>query len=185
MNEIKFSTAIIDLTDPSRRLSTKDRENFSWWSDKTTEEKHMLSLSVRDIQETLLVGIFVFNGKADPIAGAGIFKPRTWDGKEPHFNDHQVVELGTNYVLPEYRNQGIGTHLIGERLKYAKEKEWVSVSISSNEIMHRAFSKFNCFIMDEDAGKHGHLMEHLCLRCKTDRETCKCCPFAEKSAWIF
>lgn len=103
--------------------------------------------------------------------------------KEPFLNGSRVVELGTNFVLPEYRNKGIGTKLIEERLRYAKEKKWIPVSISSNEFMHKAFIRLKGILMENNP-IYFDLRETLCLRCR-DKEGCKCCPCKKRCAWLF
>ncbi|MCC6448130.1 MAG: GNAT family N-acetyltransferase [Chitinophagaceae bacterium] len=177
-------TEFLDFTEDSRRSCLTINENLLWWSEKTKEEDHMLTLSIDEIKNTLLMAIFAFNEDDNQlIAAAGIFIPRTWNDSRPYFNTKMVVEIGTNFVLPVYRNQGIGAQLIEERLNYAKAKNWIPVSISSNEIVHKSFVKLNGSLMEDDPDCE-ELIKLLCLRCPNG-ESCKCCPIIPGCGWIF
>ncbi len=182
----QISTQILDLTN-RRRQEEEDlifNEKLLWWSEKTEQEKHMLTLSMEEIKSTLLMATFAFD-EGYLIGAAGIFLPRTWNQSEPYFKGRKVVEIGTNFVLPEYRNQGIGTQLIEERLIFAKKQNWVPVSISSNEIVQKAFVRLGGSLMEDDPEHYADLIDQLCLRCTTKKDECSCCPLAANCAWIF
>ncbi|MCE9585513.1 GNAT family N-acetyltransferase [Candidatus Nomurabacteria bacterium] len=174
---------IFDFTDRNRQESARITQNFEWWSCKTREEKHMLTLSVDEIKSTLLMAVFSYENN-EIIGAAGIFLPRTCDKSEPYLDGKKVVEIGTNFVLPDYRGNGIGESLIRERLKFAKEKNWVSVSISSNEVVQKIFRKVNGCLM-EDHSCCEALRKTLCLRCNDRKENCKICPLFKDCSWVF
>lgn len=186
-----IQTNILDFTNGSRQENMDNMEinkNLLWWSEKTRQEEHMLTLSIEEIKDTLLVAVFAFSEEKENenlIAAAGIFLPRTWNKSEPYFNGKRVVEIGTNFVLQEHRRQGIGTELIDARLKYAKEQNWVPVSISSNEIVQKALKKLGGSLMEEDESC-SEIRDLLCLRSKCEgKQPCKCCPLVFGCGWIF
>lgn len=178
------TTQILDLTQRRRQADDLLNDNLVWWSEMTKQEKHMLTLTIDEIKDTLLMAVFASNDDSKLIAAAGIFQPRTWSKSQPYYNGKKVVEIGTNYVLPEYRNQGIGTQLIEERLAFAKKQDWVAVSISSNQIVQKAFVNLNGSLMENDP-ECSDLIDLLCLRCKDNREDCSCCPIVPNCGWIF
>lgn len=184
METTQIFTEILDYTEINQE-DTITNKNLLWWSKQTENEKHMLTLSLNDIKETLLMVVFAFNENRKLIAAAGIFLPRTWNNSRPIVNGWKVVEIGTNYVLPEYRRQGIGKKLIQERLDYAKYKDWFPVSISSNKTVQKMFSQVGGSLMEKDE-KYLELRDSLCLKFKCkDKQPCDCCPLIPNCGWIF
>lgn len=179
-----METKILDFTG-RRREDTMIDNNLLWWSERTREESHMLTLSIEDIKSTLLMAVFAYNSEDNAlIAAGGIFLPRTHNQSEPYFDNKKVVEIGTNFVLPKYRMQGIGKQLIDIRLNYAKSNNWVPVSISSNPVVQNIFTKINGILMENDE-KYAELRELLCLkRCKNG-SFCNACPLVPNCGWIF
>ena len=97
-----------------------------------------------------------------------------------------VVELGSNFVDPDYRGQGIAKEFVKRRLVYCAANNYFAVSVTSNKIMKKIFTELGGVRMD----KYPEYAD-LCSRVRT----CNCpkgqeihnqdCKMLDKEVWMF
>lgn len=158
--------------------------HFQWWAEKTVHEKHMFPKTPEELKREALIAVFCFVPGAGLVAAAGIFPVKGKAGLPARHRGKRVVELGSNYISPDWRRQGIGTRLLAERIRLAKENGWCPTSVTTNPVMRRAFSALGGIDMDSSACYSG-LKDLLCVCSETERPVCRCCSFTASAAWIF
>ena len=176
---INSSIITIDNTEGDRNLL----QYLPWWVKNINQEKHMLSVTEESLRKELLIAVIAFSENREVIAIAGIVNGRNKEEKEMTFNDKKVVEIGSNFVTPSFRNQGIGSKLVSERLQICKEKNWFPVSITTNPAMIRIFSKLNARSMEDDQ-QYYCLRRELCI-CHHFSSDCNVCPLQKNGGWVF
>jgi len=97
-----------------------------------------------------------------------------------------VVELGSNYVDPNYRGKGLAKEFVNTRLNFCKTKNHFAVSVTSNSTMKKIFDEIGGTQMD----KYPEYVD-LCSRIRT----CNCpknqklhdldCKMLDKEVWMF
>lgn len=97
-----------------------------------------------------------------------------------------VVELGSNYVHPDYRGNNIGRDFMTMRLDYCKHKNYFPVSVTSNKIVQNYFEQLGGVPMKEYSE-----YKDLCSRIRT----CNCpkgqsyhnqdCDLLDKEVYMF
>lgn len=154
-----------------------------WWAAKTQEEHHLLSLTVADIQETLVVASVMFDEAGRPIAIAGLFEARSRSGQPISWSGRQVLELGSAYVCPHYRQQGLAKQLMLKRLEFARQHGYCPVCVSTNPIIQHLIRVSGGYPISS-LPNGGTLKHELCL-CKTITPACTTCPFTPEAAWCW
>jgi predicted acetyltransferase len=174
MNEViykKFS----ELSNEEKNIA------LSWWSHGTQVEKHMLNETPKSLKDSLLEGFIAYqNNKL--VGAAGIFLARTKSGEKIYHNKKLVVELGSNYIKPSSRNNGVGNKLLISRIAFSKSKNWQAVSVTTNSQMQHIFKKIKATPMDNIAELED-LREKLCI-CKEVCSSCMSCPLQKEAAWL-
>ncbi len=155
--------------------------HFRWWSDRMRDEPHMCKESVATLKEGLHAAVMLFH-EGKPVAAAGIFNARTADKKDLFFNGMQVVELGSNYVLPEYRHHGLGAKLIAERLLVCAERNLFPISVTTNPRVQGIFKQAQAIAMDTHE-QYADMQQKLCL-CTKVNAGCKICPMQREGGWV-
>lgn len=69
---------------------------------------------------------------------------KMWDDKT-----RLITELGSNYVIPEYRGSSIGRDFIMARLDYCNQKDYFPVSVTSNKVIQNHFEKVGGVLLKE------------------------------------
>lgn len=157
-------------------------QTFTWWSKHISTEPHMVHESADGLKHSLAT--VVAYDQQEIVAAAGIFPARTRSGESLFHGGKQVVELGSNVVLAEYRHQGIGTHLIRERLEIARTNDsWLPVSVTTNPTIHSLFRKLAGQPMRNDSDLDG-IREALCF-CPVISADCLVCSLHPEAAWYF
>ena len=176
-----MKTQIITIGDieGDRRLS----QYLSWWVKNINQEKHMLSVTEESLKKELLAAAIAFSENEEVIAISGIVNGRNKEEKEMIFDNKKVVEIGSNFVSPPFRNRGIGSKLVLERLQVCKEKNWFPVSITTNPVMLRIFHKLNAKSMESDP-QYDCLRQELCI-CHHFSSDCRVCPLQKNGGWVF
>ncbi|MCD5390058.1 MAG: GNAT family N-acetyltransferase [Candidatus Pacebacteria bacterium] len=157
-------------------------ELFRFWSKGTQSEKHLLSETTSSLRKNILNAVAAYD-KYEIVGAAGIFEARTKMKETILFNNKRVVELGSNYIQPEYRGKGLGTLLLKKRLEISLKKNWFTVSVTTNPAMQKIFTAIEGNPMDDlDAFKK--LRAQLCL-CTGSVHDINSCPFEKNAAWFF
>jgi GNAT superfamily N-acetyltransferase len=155
---------------------------WSWWAAGTKKEPHMLTMTEADLQKAH-ASIFVLGDDSEPVAAAAIFPARNKEEKEIYFNDKLVVELGSNYIAPEFRNNGLGKDLVIRRVQVAYENGWLPVSVTTNPAMHKIFRDLGAEVMDNNP-IYRELRHQLCLCKEENNDDCKLCPLKPSGGWL-
>lgn len=165
------------------KLNQSEKQKLlKWWSSGTVKEPHMITESPENLEDNLLEGVIVYeNNKI--IAASGIFPARTKSYKAIYHNNVLVVELGSNYVDPNYREKGIGGELLIMRLKICFKNNWFPVSVTTNKTMQHIFTNIGGSEMDDNP-IFEKMRKDLCI-CKTINPDCKACPLQKKGGWVF
>jgi len=172
---------IVSIDDKNDR---KLYEYLPWWVESINKEKKMLQTTEESLLSELLVATFAVSSETgDVVAAAGIVNARNKHNTEIVWNNKKVIEIGSNFVSPDFRNQGIGRRLVERRLELCKERGWIPVSVTTNPAMLRIFSKFNAVPMD-GIEEYKKLREDLCL-CAVVSCDCSFCPLHPQAGWIF
>lgn len=157
---------------------------FQWWAGKTIHEKHMFPKTAEELKREALIAVFVVMPECGVIAAAGIFPVKGKEVSAALFDGKRVVELGSNYISPEWRQQGIGTTLLIERIRLANENGWCPTSVTTNPVMRHVFREVGGIDMDSSAC-YSRLKDLLCVCSEMERIACRCCSFTKSAAWIF
>lgn len=178
-----MSISSIRLEVIERPFSDSSLEDyFQWWTEQTKSEPHMLDETPESLKETLLIGLLAFE-KNRLVAASGIFPARTKTGEHLSCNGKLLVELGSNVVELSHRGSGIGTEMTRRRLDISRKKDWATVSVTTNPIIHHIFKSIGGIVMNGQV-EFKKIREDLCL-CNSRNEQCKICPLKERACWIF
>lgn len=153
-----------------------------WWAARTQSEPHLLSLTPEEIQETLRVASVIFDDH-HPVALAGLFEARSRTGRPITWHGRQVLELGSAYVVPSYRRQGLARALMLKRLEFARLHGYFPVCVSTNRIIQFLIKSCGGYPISS-LPQGGELKHALCL-CQVISEACKTCPFSADAAWCW
>ncbi len=154
---------------------------LNWWITATQKEKHMVSLSDDFKTQILYAVIAVHQGQ--PIGAAAIVPARTFQNDLIQFNSRLVVELGSNYVEPNFRRQGLAKIFVETRINFAKLNNWFAVSVTTNPNVQDLFIKVGGKPINEEE-EFIDLKKHLCM-CRNGPNKCDFCPFTQNAAWYF
>lgn len=155
-------------------------EIFQWWTKQMRAEKHMVAETPESLKASLLIALVAHEGETI-IAAAGIFPARTKMKSEIEFDGKTVVELGSNFVAPARRGEGIGKSLFKTRVLMSRERGWIPVSVSSNPVMREIFRSLGGVCMDGDV-MMSTLKAQLCM-CEAGNASCNFCPLSPGNAW--
>lgn len=155
--------------------------HLKWWAENTQGEKHMCSETVESLQDGLLGAIIALE-EDSVVAAAGIFNARTKEREPIFFEEQLVVELGSNYVTPDYRSKGLGRVLLEKRIEFSQQNGWFPISVTTNPAMQSIFMKKGFISMDKDP-LFSDLQKQLCL-CPSVNPDCKLCPLAKNGGWV-
>ena len=156
---------------------------FQRWAKGIEVEKHMVNETPEDLEKKSLEVVFAIRSDYEFIGASAIMPARTRNCGEIIHGNLQVVELGSNFIEPEFRNQGIGEKLLLRRLELSFKKKWFPVSVTTNPAMQHIFKKLGAVPMD-DLAEFKKMRKELCI-CKQICESCLSCPLKENAGWFF
>ncbi len=154
---------------------------LNWWILATQREPHMVSLD-QSFKSDLLHAVIALH-KGRPVGAAAIVPARTATHELISFRLKMVVELGSNFVEPDFRRNGLARIFVEERIRIAREKGWFPVSVTTNSAVQDLFMKIGGRPMDNQE-ELSELRKQLCM-CPKGPCVCNFCPFEEKAAWYF
>ncbi len=160
----------------------KVKNYLKWWSDHTKKEQRMLDRSTAFFKMNLLFAVFVFYDRR-LIGAAGLIKCLDRHNKPMLcVKESLVVELISNFVDSDYRDQDIGTELVLCRLKFAQKQNYFPVSVTGSMIIQEIFSHV--------AEPMENFIEYNYIRrevrvCECDHKPCGICPLKDKAIWVF
>lgn len=159
-------------------------ENYlGWWITATHKEPHMVSLDENFRQDLLHGVIAIEHGR--PIGAAAIVPARTILQESITLGPQVVVELGSNFVEPDFRRQGLAKIFVEERVKIARERNWFPVSVTTNPAVQGLFRKIGGKPIDEEELEEFNLLTKKLCMCQGGPHKCNFCPFAKNAAWYF
>lgn len=169
-------------------FDTKDsklRGHLKWWSNITFKEPRMLTKSVKFLRENLVYAIFAFNDENELIGSAGLIPCLNRHKEKMYYEDKLVVELASNFVDPDYRDQHIATKFVTERLSFCKENNLFPVSVTGNSQIQTIFYHVGLPMKDFHQYHHIYKEVRVCECTDNEKPSCKVCPLKEKAIWIF
>lgn len=154
------------------------------WASKTQTEYHMLRRTIDFFKDNLLCACFAFDGELF-IGAAGLIPCLRINKTSISYKGSLVVELGSNFVDPKYRNHGIGTEFVMQRLNFAWRHNYLPVSVTGNEKIKKIFNKIGgCLMEDYTYYDHIRTQVRVC-ECLEDLKPCGVCPLKDKAIWVF
>ncbi len=156
---------------------------LSWWIAATQREPHMVSLDESFRVDLLHAVIAIEDGR--PIGAAAIVPARTALHEPIQFGPKMVVELGSNFVEPDFRRNGLARAFVEERIRVSREYNWFPVSVTTNPAVQSLFRNIGGKPIDEeDLLEFQDLKKKLCM-CQNGPGQCNFCPFTKNAAWYF
>lgn len=156
---------------------------LDWWIAATQREPHMVSLDHSFKKELLHAVIALEQG--EPVGAAAIVPARTALHEPIQFGPKMVVELGSNFVEPNFRRNGLARTFVEERIRVSREYNWFPVSVTTNQAVQSLFRNIGGKPLDEeDLLEFQDFKKKLCM-CTGGPHVCNFCPFTKNAAWYF
>lgn len=161
---------------------------YQWLSSHTKNERFLRRKSSEEIKTESLFSVWAFNKENGELAGGAIvyygygMDKKSW----LKWDDRNIVELGSNFVLPKYEARGIAKTFVEKRLQYVREQNFFPVSVTENMVMQHVLNKFASPI--EEFGEQYLLLRAIMRDCKCDdveKVDCKICLLANRVMWVF
>jgi len=159
-----------------------------WLSAHTKNERFLRQKTSEEIQTESLFSVWAFNEENGELAGGAVvyygygMDKKTW----LKWGDRNIVELGSNFVLPKYEARGIAKTFVEKRLEYVRKNNFFPLSVTENLVMQHVLNKFASPI--EEFGEQYLLLRLIMRDCKcneTEKVDCKICLLANRVMWVF
>jgi predicted GNAT family acetyltransferase len=162
------------------------------WSPHTFVEKdHMLPHSPQWMINNYSVAVIATKAE-ELVAAAGMIPVINGGPHGIYFENQQVFELCSNFVNPKFREQGIATKLVLERLVYAREHNWLPVVVTKEAYIISIAKKFGLVqTLNSDRYKElGKLIRDCSCQNRFGKpfvgNRCNQCPLdGGKTIWVF
>ncbi len=161
------------------------RSYLSWWAYQTTQERRMLDRTPEFFYENLVFAVFAFD-EEELVGAAGLIYPLDKDGGKITWQNKIIIELGSNFVLPKYREMHIAKTFTLIRLDFVQGKDFFPISVTGNIAMQKVFEGIAKPV--EDLGEELQSLKGLIRDCncqENEKPLCKVCPLADKVVWVF
>ena len=165
-----------------------------WWSARTAEEPNMIFRTPEFFKENLVYGIFAVTTNKEIVGAAGLIHIREFGtGALVQYRNLHVAELISNYVNPLFRNAGIASTFVSERIQFARQNNSLPVSVTKNEetkkkgTMTRIFENFGAKEIENfpEYSKIRKKIRHCNCGQQDPDVACANCPLKEKKIWVF
>jgi GNAT superfamily N-acetyltransferase len=147
----------------------------------------MLARTVDFYLKNLLYVVFAFDWETVVGAACIVRCLHNKNGEEMKDKESRlVVELGSNYVDPKYRGQGIAKEFVNQRLCYCNPSVHFPVSVTSNVTIQKFFVE-NGGVLMNSYPKYQNLCSNIrscdCSKNRTTHE--ENCFLKGKDVWMF
>ena len=156
---------------------------LTWWSNGLMSEPHTTPYTPQELKDApLTCAVVVMLNNEKPIAAARLTPARTRSQEPLMHAGKEVLELGSNYVDPNFRNQTIGRRLIEERLRYVHDHPgYLVVVTTSNPIIEQILLELGAKKADS---VYADIKQALCL-CPEGSHYSYCSFSETGNLWVF